>query len=254
VIAPMLGGAILAAASWRTIFFGLAVIGVLLVVAVVAWVPESLPAERRQRGEILNTFRALGKLAGRRDVMGYVLTAACCSAALFVYIAGSTFVFQDALGVSTTGYSLIFAINALGMLVTSAVFGALAGRVRVNTLLTGGVVVAVLGAVTLAVVLLAGAGGVAVTWIFLALMLAGIGLVNPASATVGQVLGRDSAGAASALMGGFQFLLGAGASPLVGAIGTGSPLPMAIILLCATGLALLSLVFLARPWQRRGEP
>lgn len=254
VAAPVLGGGILAIASWRVIFLALAVVGVLLVLAVAAWVPESLPLANRHGDGIPSTFRALGRLARRRDLLGYVLVAAFSSAALFVYIAGATFVFQDGLGVSTTEYSLIFAVNALGMLVTSALFSTLAGRITVNRLLSAALALSAVGAVGLVAVLLAGGGGVAVTWVFLAVMLAGIGVIFPASTTIGQVLGRNSAGAASALMGGGQFLLGAGASPLVGALGVGSPLPMAIILLGAIGLAVLSLVFLARPWQGHGEP
>ncbi|WP_189707212.1 MFS transporter [Streptomyces phaeofaciens] len=88
------------------------------------------------------------------------------------------------------------------------------------------------------------------TWTALFVTVGGIGLVFPAAMTIGQTLGRAAPGAASALMGGLQFLLGAVASPLVGVFGEDSSLPMALIMLSASVAALLALVALARPWQR----
>ncbi len=78
--------------------------------------------------------------------MGYVLVLAFISAALFAYISGSSFVFENLHGVSATTYSLIFASNAVAMLIAGAAFSQLAGRVRLNTLLVGAVVVAGVGA------------------------------------------------------------------------------------------------------------
>jgi DHA1 family bicyclomycin/chloramphenicol resistance-like MFS transporter len=254
VLAPVLGGAVLAVASWRVIFLVQAGAGLLLLAAVLAWVPESLPAARRKRGGLPGTFKAMAALAARRELMGYALTQAFVTAALFTYIAGATFVFQNGFGVSTTGYSLIFATNALGMLLASALFGVLAARLRVNTLLAIAVGTSAAGSVLLVTVLLAGGGGIVVTWIFLAVILAGIGMVMPASTTIGQVLGRDSAGSASALLGGLPVILGAAASPLVGTLGTRGALPMALILLAALSCAALSLAGLARPWHGHGEP
>jgi predicted MFS family arabinose efflux permease len=219
VAAPVLGGAILSAGSWRVIFLAQAGAGLLLLACTLAWVPESLPPSHRNRGGVPGTFRAMAALAARRDLIGYALTQSFAFAALMTYIAGATFVFQNGFGVSATGYSLIFAGNALGMLLASALFGLLSARIRVNTLLTIAVAVSAAGSVLLAAVLLAGGGGIAVTWVLLAVILAGIGMAGPAATTIGQVLGRDAAGSASALLGGLPFLLGAAASPLAGAAG-----------------------------------
>ncbi|MFI9324865.1 hypothetical protein ACIGXI_34505 [Kitasatospora aureofaciens] len=81
----------------------------------------------------------------------------------------------------------------------------------------------------------------------------GVGLIFPAATTLGQALGRTAPGAASALLGGLQFLFGASASPLVGLFGETSSAPMALIMLIAVALAALALITLARPWLRHGE-
>ena len=155
---------------------------------------------------------------------------------------------------SSTTYSLIFATNAVGMLTAGAVFSRLAGRVRLNTLLTCGVVVAGLGALAQVVFVEFVGETLAGTWATLFVTVGGIGLIVPAAMSIGQALAPSTPGAASALLGGLEFLFGALASPLVGLFGEDSSLPMALIMLIAVASAGLALVGLARPWQGQGEP
>lgn len=254
IAAPILGGAVLSVSTWRAVFVVLTVLGALLLLGVLRKVPESLPPERRQRNGVGSTFRAMGGLLAHRAFVGYVLVLGFAAAALFTYIAGSSFVFEDLHGVSASMYSLIFATNAVGMLIAGACFSRLAPRLRLNTLLTAGVAVAASGAAAQVVLRLTLGETLAGTWITLFVTVTGIGLVFPATMSIGQALGRHAPGAASALLGGLQFLLGALASPLVGLFGTGSSLPMAVIMLAATATALLALFTLARPWEGNGEP
>ncbi|MDX6350249.1 MAG: transporter, family, multidrug resistance protein [Streptomyces sp.] len=253
VAAPVIGGAILSVSTWRATFLVLTAAGVLLLLAVLAKVPESLPPAQRRAVGLGSTFRAMGRLLGRRTFVGYVLTLGFSTAALFTYISGSSFVFENIYGVSATQYSLIFAVNALGMLLAGGAFGVLARRLRMNTLLTLGVSVAAAGVIGQVVLIATVGGSLAGTWCCLFVALAGIGMVFPASMSLGQTLGRHAPGTASALLGGTQFLLGALASPLVGLFGTSSATPMAAIMLGALACAALSLTLLARPWQGHGE-
>ncbi|WP_043663395.1 multidrug effflux MFS transporter [Streptomyces xylophagus] len=254
VAAPVLGGAILALSTWRAVFVVLSVMGGLLLLAVLRKVPESLPPERRHTGGIASTFRAMGALLGRRTFMGYVLVLAFISAALFTYISGSSFVFENLHGVSATTYSLIFATIAFAMLIAGAAFSRLAGRTRLNNLLVAGVGIAAVGALLQVLLVLTVGETLAGTWISLFVTAGGIGMVFPSTMSIGQTLGRSAPGAASALLGGLQFLFGALAAPLVGLFGEDSSLPMAVIMLIAVAAAGVALVGLARPWEGRGEP
>ncbi|MFI2718343.1 multidrug effflux MFS transporter [Streptomyces collinus] len=249
VTAPVLGGAILSVASWRAVFVVLAFIGVLLFLAALLCVRESLPPQRRHQGGVAVTFRAMGRLLDHRAFVGCMLTLAFSSAALFSYIAGSSFVFENLYAVSATRYSLIFATNAVGMLLAGWTFGVLSRRLPVGTLLTAGVAVALVGTLSQVALLAADLGDLPGTWACLFVTLFGIGSVFPASMSLGQSLGRTASGAASALLGGVEFLLGALASPLVGLFGTGSPKPMAVIMLSTMLCAALALVCLVRPWR-----
>lgn len=254
IAAPILGGLVLSVSTWRAVFVVLAATGVALLLGVLRAVPESLPPERRQGGGIGSTFRAMGSLLRVRAFTGYVLVLGCSAAALFSYIAGSSFVFEDIHGVSATVYSLIFASNAVGMLIAGATFARLAPRVRLNTLLTAGVVLTAVGALAQVGLRLVVGETLVGTWITLFVTVGAIGLIFPATMSIGQTMNRRTPGAASALLGGCQFLLGALASPLVGVFGTGSSLPMALVMLAAAACGLAALLGLARPWEGHGEP
>lgn len=253
VAAPVLGGALLSISTWRAVFVALGCIGVLLLIGVLAKVPESLPPEHRHRGGLAGTFHAMGRLVRDRPFMGCALVLGLASAALFGYVGGSSFVFERIHGVSPGTYSLIFATNAVGMLTAGTVFARLAHRVRLNTILTGAVAVSAVGA--LGQVLLTALLGesLVLTWITLFVVLWGIGAIFPAVMSLGQNLGRATPGAASALLGALQFILGALATPLVGLFGERSSLPMALVMLVALALAVLTLVVLVRPRQGHGE-
>lgn len=253
IAAPVIGGAVLSLSTWRAVFVVLAVLGVLLLIAVLKKVPETLPPERRHSGGLTGTFRTMGTLMRHRAFMGYVLVLSFTSAALFAYISGSSFVFQNVHGVSPTAYSLIFASNAVGMLIAGVTFARLSVRVRLNTLLIAGLTVSGIGAAALLVLPAMTGESLAVSWICLFVAISGIAIIFPSTMSIGQNLGRSAPGAASALIGGLQFLFGAVASPLVGLFGEDTATPMAVIILIALALAGVCLVLLARPWMSHGE-
>jgi Bcr/CflA subfamily drug resistance transporter len=246
VLAPALGGLILRWGSWRIVFVVLAAISALLLVGVLRWVPESLPAERRSSG---GSARSLRVFLRRWEFLAQVLVLSLAAIALFTYVSDSSFVFELYYGLSPTGYSLVFASNALAMLIASSVFGALAARVRPVRMLAIGLSLAVVTS-TAHLVIVALAGGVFVaTWLCLMGTLAGLGLVFPAVTTTAQSLGSDSPGAASALVGAGQFTLGAVLSPLSGLFSSGSPVPLAGVMTAGLVAAGVCLVFSRRTAQ-----
>jgi Bcr/CflA subfamily drug resistance transporter len=253
VVAPIIGGGIMSAWSWRDVFLALCVTGVLLAVGVIVKVPESLPPHRRHRGSLPGTFRATGRLMRHRAFVGQVLVLGLSSAALFVYISGSSFVFERIHGFSAGMYSMVFAVNSAGQLAASAVFSRLAHRIRMNTLLTASVALATAGALAQVVITATAGENLAASWITQFVTVSAFGITVPAAITLGQHLGRSAPGAASALLGGLQFLFGALASCLVGLFAETSSLPMAWIMLTALALCALALLTLVRPWQGHGE-
>ncbi|WP_028927013.1 multidrug effflux MFS transporter [Pseudonocardia acaciae] len=253
VLAPVAGGVLLGVGSWRLVFVALAVAGLLLLAAVWAWVPESLPVSRRRSGGVRAVLAAMGGLLRRRELVGYLLVMGCGLGALFAYISGAPFVFQGTYGLSPTGYSLVFATNAVGTVLAAALFGRLAGRVRLNSLLVTGVALTVAAPTTLVLLLAAGISTLATTWACLFGLTLGFGILLPAATTIILAVGHDAPGAASGLLGFAQFVLSATAAPLPAATGTTTALSTAVTVLTFVLLSAAALVALARPWQGHGE-
>lgn len=253
IAAPLIGGAVLSFADWRAIFIVLGVLGAAFLAGILAFVPESLPEAARHPQGLAGSFREMGSLLRHRGFLGFTLVLGLCSACLFAYIGGSAFVFENLHHVSAQMYSLIFAVNAVGALVGGASFGALAHKVRLNTLLVVSVAVAAAGTV-LNVALTLGLGEtLGGSWVSLLITMAGVGMLIPASLSLGQGVGRRAPGSASAALGGAQFTFGAAAAPLVGVISASGSLPMGLVMLCSMALAVLATIFLVQPGRGHGE-
>jgi DHA1 family bicyclomycin/chloramphenicol resistance-like MFS transporter len=244
VAAPSVGGLVLRFGSWRAVFVCLAVIGLLLAAAVAWRLPETLPVERRSTGGLAGTVRAMGSLLTDRVYLGYVLTQGLAFAALFAYISGSSFAFQDVFGVSGGAFGLIFGVNALALVAAGQANARLLDRFTPRVLL----LTALLVGAGAAVGVLAGAAANSVWPVAVALFVfvGTIGMVTPNSTALALDRHATHAGTAAALLGALQSVIGALAAPLVGLGGEGSALPMAAVLAGAAGLSLVAALTLAR--------
>ncbi|MBX0329149.1 MFS transporter, partial [Oscillochloris sp. ZM17-4] len=209
---------------------------------------ESLPAERRRAGGLRSTLAAFRTLFGDRHFVGYAVASGLAFSAMFAYISGSPFVIQEIYGVSPQGFSLIFAVNAVGIVAASQISGRLVGRVHPRRLMAMGIVGSLLGGLLLIAAVLAGAGLVGVLPAFF-LAVASIGFIGPNATALGLAeQPQDILGSASGLMGVLQFIIGAGVSPLVSAFGTASALPLGLTmaLMSASALAVFVTMTSAR--------
>ncbi|MGG1617837.1 multidrug effflux MFS transporter [Paenibacillus sp. NRS-1781] len=251
IAAPVLGGVILNFVSWRGVFMVLCVVGVAMLIAVVLGLPETLPVSRRSSGGLKQTLRTLGHLFTDRRFMGYAFSQALITGAMFAYIAGSPFVLQDIFGVSPQTYSIIFAVNGLGIVLFSQLTGRLVGRFSERQLLLSGLVIAAVAGISLLTVAFTG-GQLFAILVPLFFVVSCVGIVSTTTTSLAMQSQQRSAGSASAMLGLLPLLLGSIASPLVG-LGSGTtPIPMAIVIAIAEVGALLSFMVLARGSAREG--
>jgi DHA1 family bicyclomycin/chloramphenicol resistance-like MFS transporter len=244
VIAPLLGGSLVGAVGWRGVFGILAGLSALMLVGVLALVPETLPRERRRAGGIAATLRDARTVLTNRRYLGWTGALVLSFAAMFAYISASPFVLQNMLGLSVGAYSVAFAANALGLSVVSTLSAKLVERVAPRRLLTVGVVaLATVSVLLLAdVVLLGLPRWPTLVLLFLAVSSLGLVLGNATGLATDEV--AHAAGTGSAVMGALQFGLAAVVSPLVGLGGERDALPMAVTMVVA-GLGALLCVRLA---------
>ncbi len=193
--------------------------------------PETLMVDQRTQA-IGHAFRGMGELVKTKSFMTYVLTQGLVYGALFSYISGSTFVYQQYYGLSAGVFSIFYAVNGLGIVLITKLTGNLIGKYTEKQLLSVAITIGTLAGG----VLLANALTLNNFWIMVVglwIVVGMVGMVNTTATSLGMQQSGQQAGSASALLGLGMNAIGGIMSPLVGAFGTTSPLPMASLIIAA---------------------
>ncbi len=229
ILAPVIGGQLLRVTSWRGVFVVLAAIGALLLLATASGLDETLASADRHTGGLPATLSTFRRLLADRFFVGYALSSGLSFAAMFAYIAGSPFVLQDIYGLSPQLFSLVFGVNALGIMAASQINGRLVDRVPLPRLLAVGLAMTALGGIAVLAAVLGHVGLIGVTPA-LCVVVSSQGIVLPNATSLALSGHPRTAGSASALLGVLQYVIGAAAAPLVGVGGTATALPMAVVI------------------------
>ena len=246
ILAPTLGSALLRWSDWRGVFVALAVFGLLLVVVAAVGLRETLPAERRRHGGLAAVGRDYRALLRDRTFVGLVLVAGLAMAALFAYVAGSSFVFQERYGLDEQQFGLAFGAGAVGLITATQLNVRLLRRYTPQRILVTALAVGTAAGLVLLTFAATGVGGLAAVLASLWVVLASAGLAMPNAPALALSRHGEAAGTAAALLGAVQFGVGALAAPLVGVLGTGS-VAMAAVVAGGMAVALLVLLTVVRP-------
>jgi DHA1 family bicyclomycin/chloramphenicol resistance-like MFS transporter len=213
--------------------------------------PETLPVERRVRAGLWQALEVYWRLLLDRRFVGYALTGGFVVAGMFAYISGSPFVFIELYGVAPQHYGWIFGANAFGLVLASQINRWLLTRFRSEAILAATLGVTATAGLLLALVAATGFGGLAGLLAPLFVFVASVGLVGPNTAAAAMASYGRVAGSASALMGVLQFVVGASAGALVGALHNGTAVPMAgAIAACGVAALLIFQALAFRPLAR----
>lgn len=242
ILAPIFGGVMLEWFNWPYIFIMLSLIGFLMFFGIVFMLPETLPEEKRSEASILAIVNAFGHLLKDKIFLKIALTQGFISIVMFAYIAGSPFVLQNIYDVTAQQFSLIFALNGVGIIIASQTTGRLASKTDEVKLLLGGILLSLIGSTFLFIVVLFHLP-LWVIIISLFLAISSVGIVNTTSFSLALQRQGNAAGSASAFLGILPFGGGAIVSPLVGIGGKYTAMPMGVTIfvssLVAFGLYLL---------------
>lgn len=243
VLAPLVGAGLLQLAGWRSIFAFMALFAGACWFAAWRTLPESLAPEKRKPLHLLDTLRTFAGLLRQPAFALPVLVAAIAMGAMFAYITGSPGAMIQLHGLSQTRYGMLFAANALGMIVAGRLNVRLLHAYSPGRVLNGSVLV--MAAAALLLLLLNGRHALWFTVLPLFVCIACVPLVAANGTALAMAAGRGNAGSASSLVGGLQFALATCASALVGAFEDGTARPMAAVMFGCTLLAA------ALAWLRR---
>ncbi len=240
ILAPSVGAAFLTFADWRFIFWFQAIYGASC--AILAWriLPETLPPERRTA---VGAARILSRYASimREPVFrAHAIMGGAGTFCMFAYLGGSSPMFIQGFGMSPAGFGLIFGLCSCGLIAASQINARMLPRFGLSRMLTM-ISRASLAATTL--LLVVSVSGVHVLWaivlpVFLALSCQGFSNGNTAAGALSRHAAH--AGSAAALMGVFQFALGASSGLLVGLLTDGTPRGMALLMFMGAACAVIA--------------
>ena len=235
IISPTLGSLLLEAFGWRSIFYTMALVSVVALVASLLILPETLPLDKRARRPFRMGVSTARRLLLRRSFLVPVLTAGLVQAGMFAFITGSSGVFQGVFGLGSLQYGLVFAVIAAALIVFGQVNTLLLNRFTLGQILSFGLPAHVAAALVLTLLSDTSSIGLFIAPLWLTIGL--VGLLSANAMSIGMGTAHEGAGIGSALLGAIQFGIAFSVSSCVALGGTDTPLPMALGLLLPSGLA-----------------
>ena len=254
IIAPTAGSYMVTHFGWHSIFILLTILGVLLVIAMVAGLPESKqpdPNYSLHPKVILSSFKIVLR---QPQFFTYAITGAISSAGLFAYLAGSPYVFMELFGTTEQQYGGIFALIAAGLITSSQLNNWLLKKhssqhiVKVTLAIQTVAGLILFGATAMGLLNLYGT--IALIFVYLGCQ----GFNFPNSAALSMAPFTNHAGSASALMGAIQMGMGALASAMVGLFTPHNAMPLTGVMAAFVLLAWIILFFSTRNVKYTAKP
>jgi DHA1 family bicyclomycin/chloramphenicol resistance-like MFS transporter len=245
VLAPSVGGLLLTFANWRWIFWILTGYGAVGSVLALLFLPDTLPASRRVRLHLASMIVRWRGILVERGFITHAIMMSFGTFALFAYLGGTPTVFMVHFHLSAARFAIVFGLVAAAYVLCSQLNVLLTRRLGLSRTLTVTSTAYLVLNAALVLVAAFDVGGPALMAILLAVTQGLTGFIAP-TATVGA-LSRHAAhaGAASAVLGTLQFLIGCSSGFLIAWLTDGTALPM--VGLMFFGAVALKIADLARP-------
>lgn len=245
MVAPTLGGLAVEAWQWRAPF-ALAVIAGLAALWFTWAQTTETHAASRSAGPSPRTLSSYRRLLGNPGYVAYVAFGGCMMGTVTVFITSAPYVGIEVLGISPSGYGLLFILPAAASFAGFFFTSRMATRLGGMRMMRMGAGLSLAGAAALLVAMLAGATHPLALFVPGMMICAANALSAPNSTTGAIAAARDVAGAASGLLGFFQLLVGAAATQIVATLAAGSGLPLAVAVVLLNLVALTLLVHIGR--------
>ncbi|MDI2036903.1 Bicyclomycin resistance protein [Paenarthrobacter nitroguajacolicus] len=245
ILAPVIGSQLLLVFPWPGIFYFLAGYGLLVIIASIFFIRETLPAEQRGKSTV-TVGQRYKKVLTDRIFVGMVLVGSLNFGGLFAYLSASTFLFQKVYGFSPQEYGILFGINSLGIVAGVQISSRLIRRVAPQWIVAGATMFMLCMSVVIIVLDLfhVGLWGTLVPlWFYIC----ATGFMFPCVQVLSLANHGAQAGTAASLLGASQFMMAGIVPPVVGWLGVTSAVPMgAVMAVCITG-SMTALWLVVRP-------
>ncbi len=239
IIAPALGGQVLAHFGWRAVFLTMAAVGLVALALVTALLPETQPPARRSNSALSATLGVYSQLLCNRRFIAFSLIVAGTVACQFSYNTAGPAILIEHYGMSAATAGILLSVIALSTALAAQMNVLLLRSLAPERVMMGTIALLVAAAVALLIAVMSGFGGVAALVAILFVVIATPGFIVGIAMAGAISSDPDRAGAASALLGVIQFIVGTVGSGIVGYLHdpSGSVLGIVILVLSLTTLA-----------------
>jgi DHA1 family bicyclomycin/chloramphenicol resistance-like MFS transporter len=248
MLAPLVGGYLLLAFNWQAIFLVLAAYGVLVLMVSLKLLPETRSLEARAISRAESPLGSYLAVIRNRPLMRLALICAFGTSAFATYLANAPRLFIEDFGIPPQQFGWYFAVNVIGLTAASQINRSLLNRHSPEWMLTRACVAM---AVSAALFVLTSAVFKTNHWPIIAavfLVVSCFPLIISNAMALAQGKDRPRAGAVAAVVGAGNAIVGAFAAIISGGLHNGTPLPMALTILCSASLALVLL-----RWSQRSR-
>jgi DHA1 family bicyclomycin/chloramphenicol resistance-like MFS transporter len=223
VIAPLIGGYVASLGHWPAVFWLQGVAGALCLVVTLLMLPRTY---RTGAASVLASMRAYGGILRDGQALGYMLCTGLAFIGVVAFVSNSSFVLMERFGLQPYQYGYCFSFVMLGGSIGSYTNGRFVTQLGISRMLgIGASLLAVGGSLALVMTLLG--GGLIALLLSCLVYVFGVGFVFANS--MARTLSRfpASTGAASAMFGVNQFLIGAVVAAALSLAREPTPLPLA---------------------------
>lgn len=208
ILGPLGGAAIMSVTGWRGIFIGVAAYSLIATLFATLFVKESLPKDLRSALHFRTSVVEYSSVFKNRNFLFHFGSLLATFGILFAYIGASPFLLMGELGLSVGQYSLSFAVNGAGIILANLLTAWLTRRMALDRILGIGVMVQCAGAIIVLALLLTQNYELWLLLPALFVLVSSFGLVFGAGTALAIEEVREHTGAALAVLGSSQFLIG----------------------------------------------
>ncbi len=237
MVAPTVGGYVTAAFGWQSVFFILAGMGMLILIASRFLLPAKYQADPTYSLKPKPILRNFKIVLSNNQFLTYALAGAASFAGLFVYVSGSPQVFMEIFHLDGKTYGWIFAGLSVGFIGAAQLSPLLMKKFSSRQIVYAALLCQAIASVVFLLFSL-GSGGTLVSTIgYLFIYLCCLGLIAPNTSALALEPFRSNAGSASSLLGVSQMTLGALASTGISLLHATTTTPMILVMTTASVLA-----------------
>lgn len=258
MIAPSIGGVLLATLGWRSIFATLALCGAVLMVIAYRTLSETLPVERRLVASPLGLIRGFRTFFTTPGTRLPILISCASFAGQFAYIADSPFVYMEGFHTSSETFGILFGLTALALMIGALLGGSMlnAGR-SPGAMIVIGTAILVFGGIAVTIGTRVPGFGIAGFLVPMIIYFFGVGIASPSATALALEPVPHIAGTASSAIGFLTMTSGAlagyGTTKLGGSDPQAFALVVAVMAVVSASIALLTVALRRRRRQKQQE-